>query len=86
MVLIFYIKQSLFSSYINVEKESTLKAAERELYKDDTPQNQKRSRKQKNLDFGEDEDTGEKPSGIPRQVIEQLCIALATRLHLDAKK
>ena len=57
---------------MNVDKEATLKAAERELYSDTMPD--KRVRKPKRLDIGdEDTSTGNKDSGSgnPKPVIKQ---------------
>lgn len=57
---------------MNVEKEATLRAAERELYPDNM--SGKRVRKAKHLDFGdEDTSTGNKASGSgnPKQVFKQ---------------
>lgn len=57
---------------MNVDKEATLRAAERELYPNNMPG--KGARKAKRLDFGdEDTSTGDKASGSgnPKQVIKQ---------------
>lgn len=66
-----------------VEKEATLRAAERELYPADMPG--KRVRKAKCLDFGdEDTSTGNKASGSgnPKQVIKQQRLIYQIRDHL----
>lgn len=93
MVLIFGILFALkiLSSYIVVEKESTLNTAEWDLLKVDTPKDQKRARKPKRLFYDEDEDstpTGDTNCEIPRKVIVQLYNALGggTGLQLDATK
>ncbi len=67
-----------------VEKEATLRAAERELYPEDMAG--KRVRKAKCLDFGEEDttSTGNKASGSgnPKQVITQQRLIYQIRDHL----
>lgn len=59
MVLIFAILLALkiLSSYINVEKKSTLKSFHSSDFKVYTPKDHKRHRKPKRLFFGEDKDS-----------------------------